>query len=267
MSLASSLDLIGPITNNVPDAQVLYNVMKGRDPFDSTSVDHGAEISLPPRKRVGVPRDFLAEPGIDADVLKNFEASLERMKNSGYEIVDINLPLAKYSLPVYYILLPAEASTNLARFDGIRYGYSASEDDLLARYRTTREEGFGAEVKRRILLGTFVLSHGYHDAYYEKAIALRKKITLEYEAAFQNVDLIATPTAASVAFRLKEKQDPLTMYLTDLFTVPANIVCMPAISVPSGMDAAGLPYGFHLMAPRLREDWLFTAGKDFEATS
>jgi aspartyl-tRNA(Asn)/glutamyl-tRNA(Gln) amidotransferase subunit A len=170
-----------------------------------------------------------------------------------------------YSLAVYYILQPAEASSNLARFDGIRYGFSAEGDNLLDVYKKTRGEGFGKETRRRILLGTYVLSHGYYDAYYNKALKVQKEITKEFEKAFQDVDAIVTPTTPSVAFKIGAKsQDPVQMYLSDIFTVPANIAGIPAISVPSGKGADNLPLGIQFMAPNFREDILFKIGKEYE---
>jgi aspartyl-tRNA(Asn)/glutamyl-tRNA(Gln) amidotransferase subunit A len=267
IALASSLDIIGPMGKSVADVEVVFKSLSRHDDLDSTSIPEELrkEISHSLKKKIGVPRDFLKMEGIGAEVLEDFEASLQRLKKAGYEIVDVDLPLAQYALAVYYILQPAEASSNLARYDGVRYGLSEKGKDLIDSYVKTREAGFGKEVKRRILLGTYVLSHGYYDAYYNKALALQKKIREDFAKVFEKVDVIATPTAPSGAFKLGEKiQDPLAMYMSDIFTVPANIAGIPAISIPSGKDKNNMPLGLHLNAPYLGEDLLFTVGKDFE---
>lgn len=187
-------------------------------------------------------------------MLENFNTSLERMKVLGYEIIDIDLPLMPYSLAVYYVLQPAEASSNLSRFDGVKYGLKDKGADLLATYMQTRGSGFGMETRRRILLGTYVLSHGYYDAYYRKAVNVRDQITAELDRAFETVAIIATPTTPTPAFKIGEKTtDPVQMYLSDIFTVPANIAGNPAISVPSGESNQGLPYGIQFMAPHFGE--------------
>jgi aspartyl-tRNA(Asn)/glutamyl-tRNA(Gln) amidotransferase subunit A len=215
-------------------------------------------------KKIGVPRSFLSGEGIDPETLANFEKSLKSLKTLGYEIIDVEIPLIEYSLAVYYILMPAEASTNLARFDGIRYGLSLPGATTAEAYKNTKEAGFGAEVKRRILLGTYVLSHGYYDAYYNKAIKMRAKITEELDRVFESVDLIVTPTCPTPAFRPGEKKDPLAMYLSDIFTVPANIAGIPAISIPNGKSSEGLPLDIQFMAPHFGEKLLFEVGKNYE---
>lgn len=269
IALGSSLDQIGPFTNSVADAELIWNVMKGQDPLDGTSLDYSAVAETPNRKKIGVPRALIERDGIDADVLANFNAALEALKEAGYEVVDLDLSVLEYALAIYYIIMPAEASTNLARMDGMRYGHrSSAAADLFETYAFSRSEGFEAEVKRRILLGTYVLSAGYADAYYNKAMAARAHLIDSLEEAFKGVDVIATPTAPAPAFKLGEKvNDPLQMYLEDIFTVPANIAGVPALSVPSGFverEGKALPVGFHIMAPRQAEDLLFAVGKDIE---
>jgi len=216
-------------------------------------------------KKIGVPFTFVEREGVDAEVLANFKTSLEVMKKAGYEIVPIELPLAHYALAVYYILMPAEVSTNLSRFDGVRFGLSVQGATPNETYFKSRSAGFGKEVKRRIMLGSYVLSHGYYDAYYKKAIAMRAAIMKDFERAFSEVEFIATPTSPIPAFQFGEKsKDPLAMYLADIFTVPANIAQIPAISIPSGQNIAGLPLGFQCMATRCNETGLFELGKVFE---
>ena len=266
IALASSLDQVGPITKNVRDAEILYNAISAYDKLDSTSTP--IEKRLKPeaiKKRLGVPREFLKGEGIDGEVLKNFQESCEKLGKMGYEIVDVSLPLIKYSLAVYYILQPAEASSNLARYDGLRYGHHEEGKDLLDVYKRNRGKGFGKEVRRRILLGTYILSHGYYDAYYNASVLVRKAIRKELMNAFNDVDAIITPTSPFLPFKFGEKsKDPVSMYLSDIFLAPGNIAGIPAISVPSGKNETGLPYGLQIMAPFLREDILFTVGKDFE---
>ncbi len=266
ISLGSSLDQVGTIGKTVEDVETIFNSINGYDKLDSTSVkeeNRGDSISI--KKRIGVPRDFLSGDGIDKAVLQNFEDSCQKFKKAGYEIVDITLPFIKYSLAAYYIIMPAEASSNLARYDGIRYGLSETADKLYDVYTKTRGAGFGKEVKRRILLGTYVLSYGYYDAYYNTAIKAREAIKNELSNIFKDVDAIITPTSPTLPFKFGEKMDdPVSMYMADLFTVPANIAGVPAISIPSGFSKENLPFGLHLMAPNFREDILFTIGKDFE---
>jgi aspartyl-tRNA(Asn)/glutamyl-tRNA(Gln) amidotransferase subunit A len=267
IALASSLDQIGPMTKSVRDAEIIFDTLNKHDPMDATSLPtamrHMKHDSS--NKKIGVPRAFLTGEGIDKGVLENFNASLERMKASGYEIVDIDLPLMPYSLAVYYVLQPAEASSNLSRFDGVKYGLKDKGADLLATYMQTRGNGFGMETRRRILLGTYVLSHGYYDAYYRKAVNVRDQIRAELDQAFESVAIIATPTTPTSAFKIGEKTtDPVQMYLSDIFTVPANIAGNPAISIPSGKNSEGLPYGIQFMAPHFGEKVLFAIGKEFE---
>lgn len=265
MAMASSLDIIGPLTKTVIDAEVIFNSLAGSDKMDSTTIPEEKRICKKTSvKKIGVPKSFLKGEGIDPETLANFEKSLEKLKSLGYEIVDVEIPLIEHSLAVYYILMPAEASTNLARFDGIRYGLSLPGATTAESYKNTKEAGFGAEVKRRILLGTYVLSHGYYDAYYNKAIKMRAKITEELNKVFESVDLIVTPTCPTPAFKPGEKKDPLAMYLSDIFTVPANIAGIPAISIPNGNSSTGLPFDIQFMAPHFGEKLLFEVGKNYE---
>ncbi len=266
ISMASSLDQVGPIAKTVRDVEILYEAINGYDKNDSTSIPKEIRTKISPiKKRLGVPKSFLSGEGINKEVLENFEESCKKLKDAGYELVDVSLPLIKYSLAVYYIIMPAEVSSNLSRYDGIRYGMSVEADKLFDVYSKTRGVGFGKEVKRRILLGTYILSHGYYDAYYNKAVSVREMIKMELANVFKDVDAIITPTVPFPPFKFGEKSnDPISMYMSDIFTVPANIAGLPAMSVPSGITQDGLPLGFHMMAPLMREDILFTIGKDFE---
>lgn len=269
MAMGSSLDQIGPITKNVEDAKLLFEVLRGNDPLDSTSLpDDVYDDTTKKEYTIGVPWDMIERDGIDDDVISNFRATVESLKKSGHTIVDIELPYAAYSLAAYYIVMPAEVSSNMARYDGVKFGLHIEGKDLLEDYLKTRGEGFGKEVRRRILLGTYVLSSGYYDAYYNKATAIRNLIRDEYKSVFKKVDAIATPTTPSPAFKIGEKiDDPLAMYLEDIFTVPANIAGVPAISIPSGTVERGgstLPLGFQLTAPHSKESTLFSIGTDIE---
>lgn len=271
IALGSSLDQVGPMTKTVEDTEILFNAISGYDKNDSTSLpdDLNSNVETKPVKTIGVPRHVMQE-GIDQDVLDNFEESLKRLEGLGYETIDIQVPNFKYALPVYYIILPAEASSNLARFDGIRYGLRKEIGDLSEVYNNSREEGFGAETKRRILIGTYVLSSGYYDAYYNKAVAVRDLIRTDLQDAFSKVDAIATPTSSEPAFKIGEKSDPLSMYAADIFTVPVNIAGVPAISIPDGtVDREGkqLPTGLQLIATHGAESTLFEIGKKFESKS
>lgn len=267
MAMASSLDQIGPLAKTVEDAELLFQVIRGRDPLDSTSREWSAASDGRPTKIIGVPEDFLHR-GVSEEVMKVFRSTLESLRGQGYEIVPIALPNAALALACYYILMPAEASTNLARFDGVRYGAYQAGETLFEDYARTRGAGFGPEVKRRIILGTYVLSAGYYDAYYRQAVKVQSLIRRDFEQAFRQVSVIALPTAPTTAFRLGEKTaDPLQMYLEDIFTVPANLAGLPALSVPVGTDSAGLPIGLQLMAPHFAEDSLFALGRTLSATS
>jgi len=269
MAMASSLDQAGPFAKTVEDAEIIFDCIKGHDPMDSTSYpDNLARKDFKKPKVIGVPTEFVHAEGVDPRVLKNFEESLEQMKKVGYKIREISLPALAYGLSVYYILMPAEVSSNLARFDGVRYGHHVDGENLLDDYMRSRGEGFGREVRRRILLGTYVLSSGYYDAYYSRACAVREMLKDELAKAFEEVDVIATPTAPTPAFKIGEKtSDPLAMYLADIFTVPVNIAGVPAISIPSGFveeEGKKLPLGIQFIAPHFSEETLFAIGKDFE---
>ncbi len=266
ISMGSSLDQVGPFGKNVTDTEILFKAINGYDEMDSTSVKLNDRADAKPlKKKIGVPKSFLQGGGMEPEILKNFEESCKKLENAGYEIIDISLPLIKYSLAVYYIISPAEVSSNLARYDGIRYGLHEEADKLFEVYTKSRGKGFGKEVRRRILLGTYILSHGYYDAYYNTAIKVRHAIKEELKTAFMEVDAIITPTSPFMPFKFGEKSDdPIGMYLSDLFSVPANIADIPAISIPSGKNSEGLPFGLHIMAPIFREDILFAIGKDFE---
>jgi len=270
MAMASSLDQIGPLARTVEDAEIVFNAIRGYDKNDSTSMPDTLLLEREVKKglRIGVPRDFLSMEGLDKRVLENFNGKLEDLKKKGYEIVDVSLPYLKYALATYYIIMPAEASSNLARFDGVRYGLSVKGNDVSDSYKKTRAQGFGEEVRRRILLGTYVLSAGYADAFYNKAIQAQKIIRKDFERIFKEVDLVATPTTPSPAFKFGEKtDDPVQMYLADIFTVSANIAGLPGISVPSGFVSEGgkeLPLGFQLMSPHFCESMLFRAALDAE---
>ena len=278
MAMGSSLDQIGTFGKNVDDTEILFNVIKGNDKMDSTSLsdvvnnqDNLSQIKTQfdeARKlKIGVPRDFISVDGVDKDVLNNFEQSLEKLRSLGHEIVDIKLPNLKYSLAVYYVIVPAEVSSNMARYDGMRYGKRVSGKDGIEDYFLSKQAGLGKEVKRRIILGTYVLSSGYYDAYYNKANIVRDIIRDDYKKAFEEVDIIATPTAPNVSYKIGEKVDnPLQMYLEDIFTVPINLAGVPAISIPSGfkeIDDKKLPIGIQFIANHRREDLLFYLGKDF----
>ncbi len=264
IALGSSLDQIGPFGKSVADVAALYEAIRGVDTLDNTSItdDTYPTVSVPEHLRIGVPRDLITD-AIAADVRTAFEETLARLEAAGHTLVDISLPSSAYALPVYYVVQPAEASANLARFDGIRYGHAARGGSLLEDYVESKTEGFGKETTRRILLGTFVLSSGYIDAYYRKADRVRGLLTQEYDAAFASCDVIAFPTTPSPAFKFGEKSDPVAMYLEDVFTVTANLTGMPAISVPMGTverEGSVLPVGIHFTAPKAGEVRLFKAG-------
>jgi len=264
MAMASSLDVIGPMTKNVEDAEIVFNVIKGKDKFDATSVE--GELSSKEKYVIGIPRDFL-KSGVDADVLENFNQSVLKLKAQGFEIKDVSLPTLPYALSVYYILMPAEVSSNLARIDGMKYGSLKEGKDLLEDYFLTRGELFGKEVRRRIILGTYVLSTGYYDAYYGTALKVRELIKKDFDRVFKEVDAVITPVSPVPAFKFGEKtNDPLQMYLADIFTVSANLATIPAISVPAGTvlrEGKNLPTGLQIIAPRYGENILFQIGKKF----
>ncbi len=264
IALGSSLDQIGPLAKTVADAKALFEAIQGQDPMDSTTNPPGLfpERAHAETLRIGVPRDFIQD--VSAEVKAAFEQALAALEEAGHTLVDVELPLSKYALPAYYVIMPAEASTNLSRYDGMRYGLAERGDTLLDDYVLTKTEGFGPETQRRILLGTFVLSSGYIDAYYRKAQAARAVLRDEYAKAFEACDVVAFPTTPDPAFRFGEKSsDPVSMYLEDIFTVTANLTGMPAISVPMGSvekEGAQLPVGIHFTAPHGDEAALFKIG-------
>jgi len=270
IAMGNSLDQVSPFGKNVYDVEIVFNALSKYDPMDSTSVDDAkrkefsSKLKTSIAFKIGVPW-HLFEKGVDFEVMNNFKESIKKFKDSGCEIVDIKLPYSKYSLEAYYIIMPAEVSTNLSRFDGMRYGFSEKGENLREIYMKSRGKGFGKEVRRRILLGTYVLSHGYYDAYYNRAIKIREKIKEEIIEVFKDVDFIATPTTPTSAFKLGEKlNDPVAMYLCDIFAAPANLAGIPAIALPSGKDKKGLPLSIQFMAPHFCENSLFEIGKKFE---
>jgi aspartyl-tRNA(Asn)/glutamyl-tRNA(Gln) amidotransferase subunit A len=264
MAMASSLDVIGPITKSVEDAELIFNATKGKDIKDSTTI--AGEISGEV-KTIGVPRSYLKK-GLDKDVLENFENSLKKLGDAGYKIVDIDLPNLDYSLAVYYTLMPAEVSSNMARYDGVKFGEKSEGKNLIDDYFKTRGDLIGPEVKRRMILGTYVLSAGYADDYYNKAWQVRNLIKKDFAVAFEKVDLIILPTSPVPAFKIGERaDDPLQMYLADIFTIFVNLVGVPAISIPDGVverENKNLPTSIQLIAPHLGENRLFQVGKKFE---
>jgi aspartyl-tRNA(Asn)/glutamyl-tRNA(Gln) amidotransferase subunit A len=263
IAFASSLDQAGPLTRDVTDAALLYSHMTGRDPRDSTSLAHPEQIALPSAARLdgltfGVPSDLQVE-GVDPGVIARFEETQKILGELGAKVQQVELPNAKYGVSAYYVIAPAEASSNLARFDGVRYGLRSEADTLVEMYTRTRHDGFGAEVKRRIMLGTYALSSGYYDAYYGKAQRVRTMIAQDYKNAFAGVDFVITPTAPNVAWKLGEKSDdPLAMYLEDLFTIPISLAGLPAISIPNGLSD-NLPTGFQIAGPAFSENKLLDA--------
>ena len=269
MAMGSSLDQIGPFAHCIEDVEALYNVITGNDELDSTSLPENLRVIDDKKKEIkkiiGIPKSFINQKGIDGEVLENFNTTLAQLENAGHEIKDITIAHLEKSLSVYYVLMFAEVSSNLARYDGIRYGLSHPGETSIRSYFESRTAGFGPEVRRRILLGTYVLSSGYYDAYYNKANLVREMLKKEFIKTFNEVDVIATPTSPVPAFAIGEKShDPLSMYLADICTVPVNIVGVPAISVPSGKTAKGLPLGIQFIAPHMREDILFTYGREVE---
>ena len=267
MAMGSSLDQIGPFAKTVTDTEIIFNSIKGTDIKDSTTIKEDTYTVKPNKKRIGIPRHFLNGDGINKDIIENFNDSLDKFKKLGYEVIDIELPNISYSLPVYYVIMPAEVSSNLARFDGMRFGLHKDGKDGIEDYFESRGTGFGKEVRRRVLLGTYVLSSGYYDAYYNRANALRKVITEDFLQAFEKVDIILTPTTPAPAFKIGEKiSDPVAMYLEDIFTVTANLTGMPAMSIPSGFSEISgkkLPLGLQMTAIHGNEKILFEIGKEF----
>jgi len=274
IAFASSLDHIGPLTKTVKDAAILLRVIAGRDPLDSTSVDmpvpdYEADLAKPVRGlKIGVPKEYFGE-GLDGEVRSAVEAGIAKLRSAGCEILPISLPHTAYAIPAYYVIATAEASANLARYDGVRYGYRARHARTLSEmYRKTRDEALGAEVKRRIMLGTYALSSGYYDSYYLKAQRVRTLLTRDFEAAFHKVDAIVTPTAPTPAFKLGEKSDdPLSMYLADIYTVTADLAGVPGISVPCGQTKVGLPIGLQVLGRHFDESTVLRVAASIESNS
>ena len=268
IAMASSFDQIGPIAKTVEDAEIVFNVIKGRDPLDSTSVESKSQISNLKSQKLRIGLLKYDRKGVDEDVNKIIDASVSILTKLGHKIDEINLPLLGYSVPCYYILVPAEVSANLARFDGVRYGLAKEGKNLLDDYMETRAQGFGREVKRRIMLGTYVLSAGYYDEYYGRAQKVRALIRNDFQNTFNNIDVILSPVSPAPAFKIGEKtEDPLQMYLEDIFTAPVKIAGIPAISLPAGFSKKGLPIGIQFIASWFREDLLFEIGKQYAAAS
>jgi len=272
VAFASSLDQIGPLTKNVADSAVLMNVISGYDPQDSTSVpedvpDYRSFLENGLAGMVaGIPKEYTATRGIDPDVSRAVEHAVKKIEDLGADCIEISLPHAEYVVAVYYVIAPSEASSNLARYDGVKYGYRDKEKkDLMEMYKSTRSKGFGPEVQRRILLGTYSLSAGYYDAYYGKASQVRTLIMEDFNKAFNTCDVILSPVAPTPAFRIGEMtDDPLTMYLSDIFTISANLAGIPGISVPCGFSSDGLPVGLQIMARHFEEGKLLKTAYNFE---
>ncbi len=273
IAFASSLDHIGPFANTVEDAALVLRVIAGRDPMDSTSADvpvpdYVAELAKPARGlKIGVPKEYFGE-GLDPEVRAAVEGGIQKLAKAGCEVVPVSMPHTAYAIPTYYVVATAEASANLARFDGVRYGFRAKDGDartLSGMYRTTRDRGFGTEVKRRIMLGTYALSAGYYDAYYLKAQRVRTLLTRDFEEAFKRVDALVTPTSPTPAFKIGEKaDDPLAMYLADIYTVTADLAGVPGISVPCGKSKAGLPIGLQILGRHFDESTVLRLAKAAE---
>jgi aspartyl-tRNA(Asn)/glutamyl-tRNA(Gln) amidotransferase subunit A len=270
VAFASSLDQCGPLTRDVTDAALLLRHLVGRDPCDSTSLDSPSAIELPSREdlgglRFGVPAELSSEAeGVEPGVAEAFERTLGLIEQLGGALEEMKLPHAAHGISAYYVLAPAEASANLARYDGVRFGLRAGDGDLLDLYENTRAQGFGDEVKRRIMLGTFVLSAGYYEAYYGRAQRVRTKIAEDFRAAFERFDFLVSPTSPSVAFRLGERtHDPLAMYMSDYCTVPMSLAGIPAISIPAGLSD-GLPVGFQIAGPAFSENAILDAAHALE---
>jgi len=271
IAFASSLDHIGPLTKTVKDAAIVLRTIAGRDPMDSTSADlpvpdYVAKLEKPvDGLKIGVAKEYLGE-GLDPEVRNAVEAAIQKLNSLGCKVVEISLPHTKYAIPTYYVVATAEASSNLARFDGVRYGYRARDARTLSEmYRRTRDEGFGAEVKRRIMLGTYALSAGYYDAYYLKAQKVRTLIARDFEEAFSKVDAIVTPTCPTAAFKLGEKaEDPLAMYLADIYTVTADLAGIPGISIPCGQTREKLPIGLQILGRHFDEATILRVAHAYE---
>ncbi len=270
IAFASSLDQIGPITRNVSDCAVMMNVIAGHDPMDSTSIpqpapDYAASLGRDIKGlRIGIPKEYFKD-GMEADVKKEMDASIALFERQGASTVEISLPHSEHAVATYYIICTAEASSNLARYDGVKYGLREPGKDIIDMYKKTRFKGFGKEVKRRIILGTYVLSSGYYDAYYRKASKVRTLIRNDFDEAFKSCDIIVTPVSPTTAFTIGERiEDPLAMYLSDIFTIPVNLSGLPGMSVPCGLDRKGLPIGLQIIGKPLDEARMIQAAYVFE---
>lgn len=271
VAFASSLDQIGPITKDVTDCAIVMNVISGYDPYDSTSVPRDVPDYTQALKRgidgfrIGVPKEYFIE-GMDPDVEDTVRKAISLLESLGADVIEISLPCTEYGVAAYYIIAPAEASSNLARYDGVRYGYRTRDGkDLLNMYCKTRSEGFGPEVKRRIMLGTYALSAGYYEAYYKKASQVRTLMIQDFEKAFKRCDVIVAPVSPTPAFKIGEKiADPLQMYLCDVFTIPANLSGIPGISIPCGFSKAGLPIGLQILGKHFEEEKILRVAYNFE---
>ncbi len=270
VAFASSLDQAGAFARTVEDSALLLQSMSGHDPMDSTSADKNVPDWASTLQgdikgmKIGIPKEYRMD-GMPDEIEQLWQKGIEWMKDAGAEIIDVSLPHTKYALPAYYIIAPAEASTNLSRYDGVRYGLRVEGENLRDTYESTRAEGFGDEVKRRIMIGTYVLSAGYYDAYYMKAQKVRRLILQDFEKAYEQCDALLTPTAPSAAFAIGEKEDDqIKMYLNDIFTVPANLAGLPGLSVPAGLDKDGLPLGLQILGKAWDEETIFRVGNKIE---
>ncbi len=273
IAFASSLDQIGPITKDVEDSAILAGIISGYDPKDSTSVnlpvpDYTASLGKDIKGlKAGIPSEYFVE-GMDPQVKEIIDEAISKLVSLGVSSKRVSLPHTQYAVPVYYIIATAEASSNLARFDGVQYGFRAPSASLIDMYKKTRAEGFGEEAKRRIILGTFALSHGYYDAYYLKALKVRTLIKNDFDAVFKDFDFIVTPTSPTPAFKIGEKtEDPLQMYLSDIYTISVNLAGIPAISIPCGFTREGLPVGLQIMAKPFNEEMLFRIAHAYEQSA
>lgn len=264
IAMASSLDQIGPIAKTVEDAEYLFDVIRGKDQYDAATIE-GKSESTNKKFKVGLPKEYFSE-GLDPKIAERVKSVAKFLEGQGMEVEEVALPHTEYGLPIYYIIVPSEVSSNLARYDGIRYGHRAKVENLNDLYFESRGEGFGEEVKRRIILGTFALSSGYADQYYVRAVRARTLIVQDFEQAFKKVDLLLAPTTPTTAFKIGEKKDPLSMYLSDIFTIPANLAGLPSISIPIG-KIGNLPVGTQLIGPKFSENLLFEVGKVVEKCS
>jgi aspartyl-tRNA(Asn)/glutamyl-tRNA(Gln) amidotransferase subunit A len=272
VAFASSLDQIGPLAKDVLDCALLMNAIAGYDPADSTSVPEDVPDYTSFSNKglsgmtIGIPKEYNETKGLDLEVSSAIKNAVKVIEDLGAKCVEVTLPHTKYAVAAYYVIAPSEASSNLARYDGVKYGFRDREKkSLIDMYRSTRTKGFGAEVQRRIILGTYSLSSGYYDAYYKKASQVRTLIMEDFKNVFKSCDLILSPVAPTPAFKIGEKiDDPLTMYLSDIFTLSANLAGIPGISVPCGFSSTGLPIGLHLMGRHFEEKKLFTAACNFE---